>query len=626
MNDISCLISVKTNLTETPLLHADVDKVYLTIRDKQYQIPDSTLVRWQLRAHFPHLRATSQGRAWYLRDDPMDLPPEIIAEMSNPAKPYQLVSCARMLLSNCALWLDMGLGKTFVTLLYFLLRYRRDGCKYFVVICPTTVFGAWQEEAAIHLSKVPHQVVIAHGTRKRKLLAQLRQEQTQKLTIIVTSYETLASIANYLELLDVSGIVFDEASKIKNHSAKRTKSAQSITRNLPNASVHLLSGTPSSKNVEGYYPLYEILGPRRSGADSPIVFRNTYVESVRIARCRTSEGEIVFIKYDTESDYENWARRHCPRGSNQTYWQLHYILETRGIRAGNRPHISVLNCFHKPIGTKNLDQLHQITLSNAYCLKKEEVAKDLPSKTNVVRSVEMSEEIEEVYHKFKEENHIALRETRFSFTGTGNPHLKLHQIANGFFYDADGQPHWFEEQPKITELLAILEEAGDQKIVIWSPFRPQIKRIHDALTEEKIEHILIHGDVPPSARAGLISHFRTKPECKCLVANPDVAGMGLTLVESHLAVVMTNWYKADVRAQLIDRLHRIGQHHPVTVVDLVSPGTLEPHILRCLKSNLDIEGEVLTGAQLKGAARDHRGDGQEARSTEESEVAAHGTR
>jgi SNF2 family DNA or RNA helicase len=91
------------------------------------------------------------------------------------------------------------------------------------------------------------------------------------------------------------------------------------------------------------------------------------------------------------------------------------------------------------------------------------------------------------------------------------------------------------------------------------------------------------------------------------VANPDVAGMGLTLIESHLAIVMTNWFKADVRLQLIDRMHRIGQWCPVTVVDLVTPGTLEPRILRCLRNNVQIEGTVLTGSQLKGSANDgHR--------------------
>jgi len=505
-----------------------------------------------------------------------------------------------MLIENAALWLDMGLGKTLVSLAYFLIRHRRDGKNLFLVVCPTTVFTAWAEEAAKHLTKIDHALVIAHGERKATALRALQLGDNKKLTVVVTSYETLPKIADRLIQLPLAGIVFDECSKVKNFNAYRTQAAHALVKQMPNTSVHLLSGTPSSTSVGGFFSLYELLGTGRSGSPNNYAFHTRYITSVRIVKGRVHTGETVFCAVERDSDYDRWLHNHRPPNSSFSYADLGYVWANRPFPP-TTPHIRILNSFQKPTGVKNLPALHQITLRNAYVLTKEQVAPELPAKSMTVREVALTDELKAAYRQCREEHHVALQQTRFSFSAMNNPHMKLHQIANGFFYDAQGQVHWFDSQPKIEELLNVLEEAGRQKVVIWSPFRPQIEAVCQALRKEEILHETIHGGVHQNQRQALVKRFRQDPEIRCLVANPDVAGMGLTLVESHLAVVMTNWYKCDVRAQLIDRLHRIGQNHPVTVVDLVSTGTLEPHILNCLRNNRQIEGMVLTGRRLTGA-------------------------
>lgn len=602
-NSILTLLPVKGNSAATLYLHEG--KPALELDGQTAWVPDSILGRWYLRAYFPHMKASPEAKAWYSAQNPMHKVQEhIVEQMVKSPKPYQRIACARLLIDNSALWLDMGLGKTYISLLYFLHRYH-EGCRTFLVVCPTTVFTSWILEAEeLYGQNVPHQVVLAHGPKKQKLLTNLRFNPPNNLTIIVTSYESLASVYGHLKELPISATIFDEASKIKSYTAKRSKDALRLARAKPEMACHLLSGTPSTKSVEGFYPLYELLGAGRSGSPDYVTFCKTYLQQITLSRCITSDGHTVFIRAEKFSDYERWMNTNCPPGSNTSYRHQGYVLDTHNRYANSTKHIKIKNTFAKTVGAKNLEKLRLVTLSNAYCLKKENVALDLPEKMHIIREVPMSAEITAAYKKFIIDNIVELNSTRFSFSNASSPHVKLHQICNGFFYDTGHVPHYFESQPKIDELMEILNEAGSQKIVIWSPFRPQIARVAQALKENEIEHVILHGDVAPADRPKIINKFRREPDIRCLIANPEVAGMGLTLVESHLAVVMTNWFKPDTRSQLIDRLHRIGQTEPVTVIDLVTPQTLEGRILHSLKNDIEIEGQLITGASPQEKAHD----------------------
>jgi len=58
-------------------------------------------------------------------------------------------------------------------------------------------------------------------------------------------------------------------------------------------------------------------------------------------------------------------------------------------------------------------------------------------------------------------------------------------------------------------------------------------------------------------------------------------------------IFYSNSYDLELRVQAEDRIHRIGQKHSCTYVDLVSEGTVDEQILRNLLNKVKISNEVL---------------------------------
>jgi SNF2 family DNA or RNA helicase len=111
--------------------------------------------------------------------------------------------------------------------------------------------------------------------------------------------------------------------------------------------------------------------------------------------------------------------------------------------------------------------------------------------------------------------------------------------------------------------------------------------------KQKLTAWEIHGGVPVKEREEVLRQFRaTEPPCY-LVANPEVAGMGLNLEFSNYQIFLTNWFRPDTRLQAIDRQHRITQTNPVIVIDIIVNGTLEKRILDALSQEIQVENKIL---------------------------------
>ncbi len=91
-------------------------------------------------------------------------------------------------------------------------------------------------------------------------------------------------------------------------------------------------------------------------------------------------------------------------------------------------------------------------------------------------------------------------------------------------------------------------------------------------------------------RAERKRRFINDPSCGAFIANPGSAGIGtdgLQINCRHM-IFYSNTFKASERWQAEARLFRDGQKGTVNVLDLVSPGTIDTHLLRVLKHRKDI--------------------------------------
>jgi SNF2 family DNA or RNA helicase len=77
------------------------------------------------------------------------------------------------------------------------------------------------------------------------------------------------------------------------------------------------------------------------------------------------------------------------------------------------------------------------------------------------------------------------------------------------------------------------------------------------------------------------------------VGNTQTAGYGLTLTAASNVIYYSNNYDLEKRLQSEDRAHRIGQHKPVTYVDLIAEKTVDEKILKALKKKINIASIVM---------------------------------
>ncbi len=155
---------------------------------------------------------------------------------------------------------DMGLGKTVQTLA-LIARERQDNHQEPVLlVCPTSVVGNWQKEAARFTPGLP--VLVHHGvTRSRgKALA----KQVKKYGMVISSYALLHRDFDILKEITWSGVILDEAQNIKNPETKQARAA----RALPAGYRLALTGTPVENNVGDLWSIMEFLNPGYLGSQT----------------------------------------------------------------------------------------------------------------------------------------------------------------------------------------------------------------------------------------------------------------------------------------------------------------------------------------------------------------------
>jgi len=142
---------------------------------------------------------------------------------------------------------DMGLGKTLTTLWYTQRRERWPA----LVVCPSTLKWVWEREARrIGIDDVA--VIQGRGALGESLPG-------TKLTII--NYDVLSYWKKRLTKKNLGMLIFDECQFLKNHTAKRTKAARSISRK--SRRLLALSGTPILNRPIELWPVLNMIDPIR---------------------------------------------------------------------------------------------------------------------------------------------------------------------------------------------------------------------------------------------------------------------------------------------------------------------------------------------------------------------------
>jgi len=187
--------------------------------------------------------------------------------------------------------------------------------------------------------------------------------------------------------------------------------------------------------------------------------------------------------------------------------------------------------------------------------------------------------------------------------------LALQQIVSGFVtYAEEGQKERRLSEivkgannPKIKELLLILDEHKGKPVIIWSRFRKEIANIVAALTDKYGEDSVAeyHGGVSSELRDINEQAFKAK-EKRFFVANQATGGVGLTLNVASLSIYLSNNFNFVHRKQSEDRNHRIGQENKVLYIDILAEGTIDNEIMTAIKNKQDLADFVKISLSKNG--------------------------
>jgi SNF2 family DNA or RNA helicase len=156
---------------------------------------------------------------------------------------------------------DMGLGKTIQTLAMIQRDWHEESdSRPVLLVCPTSLVGNWQKEAARFTPELP--VMVHHGIGRTKGSA--FREKAQNSAIVISSYGLLQRDHKFLEDVSWAGIVLDEAQNIKNAQTKQARAARTLQADYRVA----LTGTPVENNVGDLWSIMEFLNPSLLGNQS----------------------------------------------------------------------------------------------------------------------------------------------------------------------------------------------------------------------------------------------------------------------------------------------------------------------------------------------------------------------
>lgn len=149
---------------------------------------------------------------------------------------------------------DMGLGKTIQTLAHIQRLRATEEDRPMLLVCPTSVMGNWQKEAARFTPALP--VMLHHGAQRSRKITAFKKE-VSKQAIVITGYPLLHRDFEMLNKIDWAAVILDEAQNIKNSETKQARAARSIKAGHRIA----LTGTPVENNVGELWSIMEFLNP-----------------------------------------------------------------------------------------------------------------------------------------------------------------------------------------------------------------------------------------------------------------------------------------------------------------------------------------------------------------------------
>lgn len=234
---------------------------------------------------------------------------------------------------------------------------------------------------------------------------------------------------------------------------------------------------------------------------------------------------------------------------------------------------------------------------------KEQVAKDLPEKTETILFCEMENAQRNVYDSYRNSYRNKILGV-IDEQGVGRSQLtilqglmKLRQIC-----DSPAILNEDEKFPnnsiKLDELTReITENIGEHKALVFSQFLGMLALIKQKLVENNIEFEYFDGSTSSPDREKAIQNFQNNEECRVFLISLKAGGVGLNLTAADYVYIVDPWWNPAVEQQAIDRTHRIGQTKNIFAYRMICKDTIEDKILQLQERKRILAKELISDDQ-----------------------------
>ena len=445
-----------------------------------------------------------------------------------------------------AYFMEMGTGKSKVLIDNIAMLYNKGKINGALIIAPKGVYKNWfDQEIPNHMPDYIPKKIGLWRTNPNAVDLKPMFSTGAELHILLMNVEAFSTkkglqfahkfLSSHNCLMGV-----DESTTIKNPAAKRTKNILSL-RTLAKYR-RILTGSPVTKSPLDLFSQCNFLDPWLLDQSSYYSFRTRYAICRKI-QVNGRQVEIV-------------------------------------------------------VGYRNLGELSDKIKPFSDRVLKDDCL-DLPEKTYLKRTIDLSDEQRKVYNQMKKEAIAVLNGKMVSTATVITQLMRLHQITCGHFTANDGTVQEIKNN-RIPQLMDILEEV-EGKAVIWAHYRYDIEKIVEAISKKYGPNSVVtyYGDTTTDERAVAIKKIQD-PESpvRFIVGTPQTGGYGITLTGASTMIYYSNGYDLEKRQQSEARIDRIGQEKPMTYIDIMAEDTVDTKIVKSLRQKVNIATEIM-GEELK---------------------------
>ncbi|MEO5995276.1 MAG: SNF2-related protein [Chitinophagaceae bacterium] len=217
---------------------------------------------------------------------------------------------------------------------------------------------------------------------------------------------------------------------------------------------------------------------------------------------------------------------------------------------------------------------------------KEQVAKDLPEKTETILFCEMEDEQRKIYEIYRND----YRDKILGVIDTQGIHksqltilqglMKLRQICDSPSILNEPEPYP-NHSIKLEELAReITENISNHKALVFSQFLGMLALIKERLKNLDVKFEYFDGSTSAIDREKAIQNFQNQEECRVFLISLKAGGVGLNLTAADYVYIVDPWWNPAVEQQAIDRTHRIGQTKNIFAYRMICKDTIEDKILQ----------------------------------------------